>query len=87
MDLSAPTILPPGFESQAHRQRFYNYSQLVIFYHVKRTKLNKKRPGLSHFLNDRICFLTSVCLIKCFQVVADDGKLGTTSAKYEAVNL
>ena len=42
-----------GFESQAHHLHFF---QLILFllyighlnWNVKRTKINKKRPGLAH---------------------------------------
>ena len=40
----------PGFESQAHHLRFYN-----LYYwncNEKRTKINKKKPELSHFLKN-----------------------------------
>ena len=42
---SAPTILRPGFESQAHHLCFFN---LYWNCNEKRTKLNKKRPGFAH---------------------------------------
>ena len=37
----------PGFQSQAHHLRFFN---LYWNCNVKGTKINKKRPGLAHFL-------------------------------------
>ena len=39
----------PGFESQACHLRFFIY--LCYICHVKRTKINKKRPGLAHLKN------------------------------------
>ena len=39
----------PVFESQAHHLSFYHLlSNLCYICHVKRTKINKKRPGLAH---------------------------------------
>ena len=46
----------PGFESQAHHLRFFNFILLSYCISVcccwkeKRTKINKKIPGLTHFL-------------------------------------
>ena len=42
---SLPSILPPGFESQTHHQRF---NQFV--FELCRAEETKKRPGLAHFL-------------------------------------
>ena len=40
----------PGFESQAHHLCFYHFKSFLCFTcHVKRTKINKKRPGLVHY--------------------------------------
>ena len=39
----------PGFESQAHHLRFYHLQYFYYIIHVKRTQINKKRPGLVHF--------------------------------------
>ena len=44
-----------GFESQAHHLRFFHFILFKLYIchlncNVKRTKINKKRPGLSHFL-------------------------------------
>ena len=52
VDSSAPSILPPRFESQAHHLRFYQ----IIFelYHVEKTKISKNRLGYSHFIKDDI---------------------------------
>ena len=41
VDPSAPTILRPRFESQAHHLRFYQF--IFELCDVKRTKINKKR--------------------------------------------
>ena len=49
VDSSAPSILPPRFESQAHHLRFYQF--IFELCHVEKTKINKKRQGLVHFLN------------------------------------
>ena len=38
MDSSAPSILPPGFESKEHHQCFYQCD----FCHIEKTKINKK---------------------------------------------
>ena len=45
MDSSMTSILPPGFESQAHLFNLY-----FDFCHVENMKINKKRPRLAHFL-------------------------------------
>ena len=39
----------PGFESQAHHLCFFNYWNC----NEKRTKINKKRPGLAHLKKQR----------------------------------
>ena len=44
----------PGFESQAHHLHFYNLQYLCYICHVERTKINKKRPGLVHFLKKSV---------------------------------
>ena len=38
----------PGFESQVHNLRFY----IILFelWNVEKTKINKMKPGLTHFL-------------------------------------
>ena len=51
VDLSAPSILPPGFESQARRLFF---QQFIKSCYVEKTKINQKRPGL--FRNTGIRF-------------------------------
>ena len=48
VDLTAPSILPPRFESQAHHLCFYQF--IFDLCYVRKSKINKKRPGLSHFL-------------------------------------
>ena len=45
LDLSAHSILPPGFESQAHHLCFQSIIKLC---HVEKTKLKQKSPGLAH---------------------------------------
>ena len=46
VDSSAPTILRPGFESQAHNLRFYSLILYFICHCIEKwTKINKKRPG------------------------------------------
>ena len=50
VDLSAPTVLLPRFKSQAHHLRFLHLQYLCYIWYVKRTKINKKRPCLAHFL-------------------------------------
>ena len=37
-----------GFKSQAHHLHFYQF--LFELFHVEKTKINKKRSGLAHFL-------------------------------------
>ena len=37
----------PGFESQAHHQRFYQF--IFDLCRVEKTKINKKSPGFAHF--------------------------------------
>ena len=44
----------PGFESQAHHLCFFQFILFKLYichlnWNVKRTKINKKRPGLAHF--------------------------------------
>ena len=39
----------PRFESHAHHLCLYHYSQFVLYFHVKRTEISKKRPYLTHF--------------------------------------
>ena len=46
VDSSAPSILPPRFESQAHHLCFH---QFKLICHVEKTKINKQRPGLAIF--------------------------------------
>ena len=38
----------PGFESQAHHLCFNQF--IFEWWHAEKTKINKKRPGLAHFL-------------------------------------
>ena len=45
--LCLPSCIP-GFESQAHHLCFYHLQYLCYICHVKRTKINKKRPSLAH---------------------------------------
>ena len=51
VDSSAPSILPPRFESQAHHLRLYCANCIFVIWvgKWKEQKL-KKRPGLAHFL-------------------------------------
>ena len=49
VDLSVPTILLPGFESQAHHPCFYHLQYLRYICHVKRTKIKQKEAGLGPF--------------------------------------
>ena len=46
VDSPVPSILPPGFESQAHHLCFYQF--IFELCHVEKTKINKKRSGLAH---------------------------------------
>ena len=44
----------PRFKSQAHHLRFFQFILFKLYichlnWNVKRTKINKKRPGLAHF--------------------------------------
>ena len=44
----------PGFESQVHDLYFFQFILFKLYtchlnWNVKRTKINKKRPGLAHF--------------------------------------
>ena len=49
LDLSAPTILSPLFESQEHHLCFDNeWSNLCYICIEKRTKLNKKRSDFAY---------------------------------------
>ena len=57
--LYLPSCLPPGFESQAHHLRFFHLLSILCYIcHVKRTQINKKRPGLDIFLKE-------ITLISC----------------------
>ena len=50
INLTLPSCRP-GFESQAHHLCFHNLqSNLCYICHVKRTKINRKRPRLAHCL-------------------------------------
>ena len=43
----------PGFESQAHHQRFYHLQYLCCICQVKRTKINKKEARFGPFLREK----------------------------------
>ena len=45
MDLSAPTICGPGFAFQVQHLSFFN---LYLSCDKKRTKIDKKKPGLAN---------------------------------------
>ena len=53
VDLSAPSILPPWVRNPSNPSKhlFHLQSNLCFNCHcvVKRTKINKKRPGFAHF--------------------------------------
>ena len=48
VDLSVPSILPPGFESQAHHLHF---RQFIELYNLEKTNINRKGSGLAHIKN------------------------------------
>ena len=50
VDSYAPTILLPWVRVQAHHLCFFHLKYLCYICHLKRTEINKKRPGLAHFL-------------------------------------
>ena len=53
VDLSAPSIVPPGFESQAHYLCFHQFIELS---NVEKTKLNRKEAGIGTlFKNNKNC--------------------------------
>ena len=58
--LQNPSILPPGFESQAHHLHFYQL--LFELCHVERTKINEKRPRLAYFFKK---YLYSFVMLLC----------------------
>ena len=49
VDLSAPSIVPPGFESQAHYLCFHQFIELS---NVEKTKLNRKEAGIGTLFNN-----------------------------------
>ena len=51
MDSSAPSILPPQVRAPSTPSTLL--SIYIDLCHVEKTKINKKRPGLSHFLKER----------------------------------
>ena len=51
VDSSAPSILMPGFKSQAHHL-CYNQLQSNLSLHCEKNKNKQKRPGLVHLKND-----------------------------------
>ena len=63
----------PGFESQAHHLSFFNLHYWNCI--EKMAKINKKRPGLAHVFNNKLCrcwwkslisfLLNGVSLHKC----------------------
>ena len=63
VDPSAPTILRPRFESQAHHLRFYQF--IFELCDVKMTKINKERPGMAHIKKEKhlkfTCNVIKIC--------------------------
>ena len=54
----------PEFESQAHHLCFY----LWYICHVKRTKINKKRPGLAHLKKQLVCLSSKLsAILNCLE--------------------
>ena len=47
--LRVPTILPPRVQFPSMPSLLFRLKYLHYICHVKRTKINKKRPGLAHF--------------------------------------
>ena len=47
VDSTAPSILPPGFDSHAHHLFFYHF--IFAFWNVEKTKIAKKRPEMDIF--------------------------------------
>ena len=59
----------PGFESQAHHLCFFQFKLFKLYichlnWNVKRTKINKKRPGLAHFFKTRLAFTDFKCSLE-----------------------
>ena len=56
----------PGLKSQAHHLLFFQFILFKLYichlnWNVKRTKINKKRPGLAHFFKKNcLQFLTTL---------------------------
>ena len=53
----------PGFKFQAHHLRFFQFVWFKLYichlnWNVKRTKINKKRPGLPHKKQIFACFVS-----------------------------
>ena len=47
-------------DSSSNPAEVYNFSVKLL---LKRTKINKKRPGLAHFFKKKcVCFIEVVCL-------------------------
>ena len=51
VDSSAPTILPQWVRVPSTPSMLLSFIVFVLYWHVKRTKINKKRPGLAHLKN------------------------------------
>ena len=66
VESSVPSILLPGFETQAHHLCFYQF--IFVLCHVEKTKINKKRSVLAHFLKKLLknvlhhCFPPPECM-------------------------
>ena len=48
-------------ESQAHHPHFYQF--IFELRHVKKTKINKKRPGMAHLINYDIVVLSDLIIL------------------------
>ena len=53
---SSPTILRPGFESQAHHLRFFQFVLLKLLLELEKNKNKQKEDGIGpYFLTTKIC--------------------------------
>ena len=76
VDSSAPSILMPGFKSQAHHL-CYNQLQSNLSLHCEKNKNKQKRPGLVHLkMIAQVSLMISSCKVldvSCFTILVSVG--------------
>ena len=77
----------PRFKSQAHHLRFCQFV-LVKLCNEKRTKINKKRPGLSHlfFEKARVVEKLTIVLIQYFSLEPTGSRTGQEDCNFVKSN-